>query len=132
MDGSWACHERLGCGVILISRDWIRRLFPLFSGRWKNCPKFCQKFDGSLIRRLVVAERRNVGEYSYKRGIIALNSGEKYASLRLPIFEEPWRARWGYRADDRLLWSITELQLSGVIHVGLLRVFHRVGIDVKR
>jgi len=84
------------------------------------------------MRRLVVAERRNVGEYSYKRGIIALNSGEKYASLRLPIFEEPWRTRWGYRANDRLLWSITELQLSGVIYVGLLRVFHRVGIDVKR
>ena len=32
-----------GCGVILISCDWIRHLIPLFSGRWGNCPKFCQK-----------------------------------------------------------------------------------------
>jgi len=32
-----------GYGVILVFRDWIRRLVPLFSGRWKNCRKFRRK-----------------------------------------------------------------------------------------
>ena len=37
-----------------------------------------------------------------------MHFGEKYASLRLSVFEEPWRMRWGYRADYRLLWSINQ------------------------
>jgi len=32
-----------GYDVILISHDWILCLVPLFSGRWGNCPEFCQK-----------------------------------------------------------------------------------------
>jgi len=61
MDGSWLGYDELGYGVILISRDWIRRIVPLFLGRWGNCPKFRQKYDDALIRRLVVTERRNIG-----------------------------------------------------------------------
>ena len=44
-------------GVILISRD---RLVTLFSGRWGNCPKFCQTFDGTLIRRVVITKRLSI------------------------------------------------------------------------
>ena len=61
MDGSWLGYDELGYGVILIYRDWIRRIVPLFLGRWGNCPKFRQKYDDALIRRLVVTERRNIG-----------------------------------------------------------------------
>jgi len=43
MDGWSVFYEQLGFGVALISRDWIRRLVPLFSGRWANCPKFRRK-----------------------------------------------------------------------------------------
>ena len=47
--GSW------GYSVVLISRDWILRLVPLFSGRWANFPEFCQKLDRALIWRVVVS-----------------------------------------------------------------------------
>jgi len=49
-----------GVGLILISRDWIRRLVLLFSGRLEYCPKFakfCQKFDGAFIWRGVITKR---------------------------------------------------------------------------
>jgi len=42
-------------------------------------------------------------KYSFERGIIGLHFVEKYASLLLPIFEEPQWTRWGYRADRVLL-----------------------------
>jgi len=32
----------------------------------------------------------NTGKYSFKRGIVTLHFGEKYASLPLLIFDEPW------------------------------------------
>ena len=48
------------------------------------------------------------GKYSIKRGTIVLHFDEKYASLFLPIFEEPWRMYFGYEADYVLLWSITQ------------------------
>ena len=35
--------------VFLISHNWIRRLVPIFLGTWGNCPKFHQKFDGTII-----------------------------------------------------------------------------------
>ena len=46
--GEWTTREYFfvnsrGYGVILVFRDWIRRLVPLFSGRWKNCRKFRRK-----------------------------------------------------------------------------------------
>ena len=34
-----------------------------------------------------------MGQYSFKRGIVALYFGVKYATLSLPIIEEPWRTR---------------------------------------
>ena len=45
-----------GYGVILISRDWIRRRVPPpFSGRCgKIVPNFAEKFDGALIWSVVV------------------------------------------------------------------------------
>ena len=53
MDGSWVWYEQLGAW-----RNFsIPCLVTLFSGRWGNCPKFCQKFDGALIRRFVATKR---------------------------------------------------------------------------
>ena len=34
-DGSWVCYD-YSCDVFLISRDCIRRLVTMFSGRWGN------------------------------------------------------------------------------------------------
>jgi len=34
-DGSWVCYD-YSYDVFLISRDWIRRLVTMFSGRWGN------------------------------------------------------------------------------------------------
>jgi len=88
---------------------------PYFRRDGEIAPKFGQKFDGALIFascRIETAEHMKTGKHSFKRGIIVLHFGEKYASLLLPIFEEPWRTRWGYRADYRLLWSITQQQPS--------------------
>jgi len=72
-----------GYGVILISRNCIRRLICLFSGRWENCPKFRQKFHGAIIRRLVITKRATYENWKifFERGIIALHFGERYASL---------------------------------------------------
>ena len=68
MDGSWVCYEQLGYGVVSISHDWILRPVPLFLGRWGNCLKFCRKFDGAVIQRIVITKRLNV----WKRGNIPL------------------------------------------------------------
>jgi len=52
MDDSWVCYD----GAILISCDWILGLVPLFLGRWGNCAKFCQKFDGAFIWHHVISK----------------------------------------------------------------------------
>ena len=49
-----------GYGVILISRDLILRLVPLFSRRWWNCTNFCQIFDDAPIWRVVITKRLNI------------------------------------------------------------------------
>jgi len=49
-----------GYGAILISRDWIRRLVPLYFWERGKLPHILPKRDGALIRRLVVAKRRNI------------------------------------------------------------------------
>ena len=49
------------------------------------------------------AQHTKTGKYSFKRG---------NTSLPIPIFEEPWRTRWGYQADYCLLRSITQQQTS--------------------
>jgi len=43
------------------------------------------------ICRNQTAQHSKTGKYSYKRGIIVLHFGEKYASLPLPIFENHGR-----------------------------------------
>ena len=52
----WVYYEQLGCGVILMSHDWISRLIPLLLSRWGNCPKFCRKFDDALIWQVVITK----------------------------------------------------------------------------
>ena len=37
--------------LILISRDWIIRLVPLFSGRWRNCPEKSENSMSNLRAR---------------------------------------------------------------------------------
>ena len=88
-----------GYGVILISCDWFLHLFPPFSGRWG-------KFDGVLFRRVAVTKRLNI--WKWDNIVHYSHVGEKYASLPLPIFQELWRTRCGYRVDCCLLWSITQ------------------------
>ena len=59
--GDWTARGYVtnswGYGVILISRDWIRRLVPLFSGDGEIAPNFGKKVYGALIRRLIIAKR---------------------------------------------------------------------------
>ena len=91
MDGSWVRYEQLGIwcdfeiGFFASSR--------CFSWRWGNCPKFCRKWQCPhlAICRNQTAQHSKTGKYSYKRGIIVLHFGEKYASLPLPIFENHGR-----------------------------------------
>ena len=103
-----------GYGVILVSCKWILCLAPLplsiFGEMWKlleilpkiwGCPHLASC-------RNQVAQPMKTGKYSFKRGIIALHFGEKYASFPVPIFEKPWRMRWGYQVDYCLLQSITQ------------------------
>jgi len=59
MNGSRVYYEQLGAWCNFNIRDWILRPVPLFSGRWRNWPKFCQKFYGALSWR-VVTKRLNV------------------------------------------------------------------------
>jgi len=60
-------------------------------------------------------EHTKTPRYSFKRGIIALHLGEKYANLPLPVFGEPWRMCCGYLANYRLLWSIVQYQPSSLL-----------------
>ena len=55
MDGLWYVTMSCRYGVILISRDWVLCLFPIFLEKWGNCTKFLRKSDGALVRQLVVA-----------------------------------------------------------------------------
>ena len=91
---------------------WLDSLpHPLFLERWGNCPKFCQKkYDGTLTWQVVITKRLNTWkrENSFKRRIITLYFGENYTNLLLPVFSGMWRMRWDYRADYRLLWTITQ------------------------
>jgi len=41
-----------------------------------------------------MAQHMKTGNWSFKRGIIALHFGEKYKSHPLAIFEEAWWTRW--------------------------------------
>jgi len=56
--------------------------------------KILPKIDGALFQQ--------PGKNTFKRGIIVLHFGDKYASLPLPIFEELWQTRlrlWALRAQ---------------------------------
>ena len=106
MDSLWVCYEQLGYCVILISCDWIIHFVPQFFGRWGNCATIGQKFDDAFIWRVVVTKQLNMGKQ--KTETVWLHFGEKYASLPILIFEEPWLMRWGYRVDYPLLWSIMQ------------------------
>jgi len=75
MDGSWVCYGRLWewCYFDIPWLDSLPR--PLFSRRWGNCPKFCQKIW--RCRRLVschneTTEHMKTGIYPFKRAIIVL------------------------------------------------------------
>jgi len=86
-----------GCGVILISRDWILPLVPLFSRDEKIAPNFAKNLTVPSFGEFSykqTAQQMKTGKYFFKRAIIAPNFGKKYLSLPLPIFEEPCRTRW--------------------------------------
>ena len=118
MDGLPLCYEQLGvwCNFNIPWLDSLPR--PLFWGRWGNCPKFRQKFDGALIHRPVIAKRHNIRKLAnmlvklckspcnHFRGRVA---DSLYTSLfkNVTITLLPF-ARWRQcRADSVLLWRMT-------------------------
>jgi len=60
---------------------------PLFSGRWRNCHKFCHEFDGAFVWQLVVTKEIKTEKFSFERGTIALQFGEKYLRLLYPFLK---------------------------------------------
>ena len=81
-----------GYGAILISRDWIRRLVPLyFLGKGEIAPHFAQTWrcPHSPTCRSQTAQHMKTGEYYFERRIIALHFDENHASL----FYTCWRKR---------------------------------------
>jgi len=100
-----------GYGVILISRDWILRLVPLFSGRWGNCPKLCQKFD-ALIWQVVVTKQCNIRK---QENILSKEGLSRYVMMKnMQVSLYRFLRNHGgcvgseYQADYCLLWHITQ------------------------
>jgi len=86
---------RTAGGMVIPSLDSSPRP-PVLEEKREIAPNFAQKCHGALIRRVVVAKRRNIyenGKHSFERWIIALHFGENYASLPLPNSEKAWRTR---------------------------------------
>ena len=75
-----------GCGVILISRDWILPLVPLFSRDEKIAPNFAKNLTVPSFGEFSykqTAKQIKTGKYFFKRAIIAPNFGKK-------IFKSPF------------------------------------------
>ena len=116
-------------GVILISRDWIRCLAPLFLERLGQLPQILPKI--SRCPHLPTCRNQTAQhmktENILTKGIITLHFTEKYSSLRLPIFEEPWRTRWGMEQTTSL-WVIrkprkfSQLKISRHASVYILKM----------
>jgi len=93
-----------GYGAILISRDWIRRLVPLyFLGKGEIAPHFAQTWrcPHSPTCRSQTAQHMKTGEYYFERRIIALHFDENHASLPLHVLEKAWRTRCTSFSSDR-------------------------------
>ena len=102
-----------GCGVILISRDWILPLVPLFSRDEKIAPNFAKNLTVPSFGEFSykqTAQQMKTGKYFFKRAIIAPNFGEKNIQVSIYPFSRNRVGRVGsdQRADYRLLRSITK------------------------
>ena len=70
MDGSYVMNS-WGYGVVLISRDLILCLVPLFFGEMGKLSQILPKIDGAFICRVLVtktAQRMKTGDILYKEG----------------------------------------------------------------
>jgi len=79
----------------------------LFWGNGEIASNLAKKFDDALIWRVVVTKQLSVWKQQrkifFQKRDNRATFWEKYANLHLPIFEEPWRTRWGYWANYCLL-----------------------------
>jgi len=93
MDGSWVFYEQLGvwCNFNIPCLDSSPH--PLIFGKMGKLSQISPKVGQCPYLPIChnqTAHCMKTGKYSFKRGIIALHFGVKYASLPVPIFEESW------------------------------------------
>ena len=115
MDGSRVCYRQLGVwcnfNIPWLDSSPCSFIFGEVGKLPQIVPKIWRPHLASCRNQTV--QHTKTGKYSFKRGIIALRYDEKYASLPVPIFEEPWRMCWEW-IPSRLLLAMAYHAIAAV------------------